>query len=71
MPEGFKGSTFMSKLDEVLEEYTQRNKLSADKGDIYSKEGSSGENAEITCRFKENCYAFNANMGTCPCGLEK
>jgi hypothetical protein len=72
MPEGFRADpkTLMSKLDELLNEYAEKRKLMENEGDIYSME-EINITGQFKCEFKDTCYAFKFNSGTCPCELVK
>jgi hypothetical protein len=74
MSGSFKGPTFLTKLDELQEEYAKKQKELDNVGDLYSKEKSyseSSENEEFNCRFSDSCYTLKSKMGTCPCGLNE
>ena len=70
MVEDRDNSTFANKLDKLLEEYSQKRRLAHEvSGDIYMIEQKDHASEETGCRFRNNCYALNSNMGECPCGL--
>ena len=69
MSEGFKRSTFMSKLDELLDEYAAHK--TENKGDVYINVTNQPANDELNCRFKDTCYALKNKMGICPCEFSK
>jgi hypothetical protein len=72
MSEGTKGNLFVNKLDDLLEEYSQRRKLENTGGDIYmSSQTDEPRDIDLNCRFKENCNTLRYNSGACPCGLEE
>jgi hypothetical protein len=71
MSGGFKGPTFITKLDKLQEEYAKKQKGLDNLGDLYSKPKSYSEHEEFDCRFRDSCYALKSKMGTCPCGLNE
>jgi len=70
MPEGNRSNSFVSKLDESLDEQSKRDKLE-NQVDIYSSGRIEPEGATFDCRFKNNCYALKFNQGSCPCELNE
>jgi hypothetical protein len=70
MPERTKGNLFVSKFDELQEEYALRRRLDDNSGDLFMGEPRDHRIGSLNCRFKDNCYALKSNTGSCPCGLE-
>ena len=70
MADGIEDPTKTDKSDSFLREQLVRRFREEHLRDIfeYSRRGNDDD---FSCRFKDNCYAFKTNMGTCPCGLEK
>ncbi len=67
-----KNPAFANKLDKLLEEYLQKRRLTDEvAGDIYMNEQKNPTTERIKCRFRDNCYTLNSNMGDCPCGLNE
>jgi hypothetical protein len=68
MTDGNKMPTFLSKLNENLDEYSKKNLLDH-QVDIYSTARLEPESAVFDCRFKDSCHALRYKQGGCPCEL--